>query len=550
MPKEGFWKLLEELEQNLTNENLNEYHAAVKVRFEKDVEGFADFFFGHYAKYDYNDFHRDCFEDYQTIERGVRSCDGAPRGYAKSTIKALIKPIHDICYGFEKYILFISATKPQAIQKLKDIRREIFNNDLLVDVYGIKFPNRRAGAESFEASSEAGDILLQAVGAGTEVRGIRYGEHRPTKIILDDAEDSEEVANEELREKVADWFFEVISNLGSENTNIEVVGTVLHRDSLLMRLSRNPSYRTRIYKAVESWSEREDLWNEWRKIYNNLDDDSRAEKAQKFYLKNEKEMLKGTKVLWPEKEPYVELMKQIEERGKRAFMKEKQNAPMASGEALFDNLQWYFEDHKRNGIVIEKSGVFIPYEDLYSYGSLDPATGKTKARSKAKLDFTCMLGAYKTLNGRLLVHRDYTKKVKPTIYIRQIFEMYDEMKFEKFVVEENLFRGLLIENINRERKLIEQERKKAGVKDWQIKVPFYEIENRERKEERIFTLEPKINNGWILFNRALSADFVNQIEGFPNEDHDDAPDALEMLWGLVNNRYQPQAVAMDVMGSR
>lgn len=525
-------------------------HEAIRIRCENDVEAFADLFFGHYAKHDYNQFHLDCFDDYNEHQTKIRRVDCAPRGYAKSTIKALIKPIHDICYGLEKYIVFISATKSQALQKLKDIRREILTNDFLVDVYGVRFQSRRVGAESFEVHAPFGDVLLQAVGAGTEVRGIRFGESRPTKIILDDVEDSEEVLNEEIREKVADWFFEVISNLGSEHTNIEVVGTILHRESLLMRLSKNPAYRSRVYKAIESWAEREDLWNEWRKIYKNLENESREADADRFFKKHEKEMLKGTKVLWPEKEPYYDLMKQLEERGKRAFMKEKQNAPMSSAEALFDNLQWYYEDIQRGGIVIEKSKVFIPFEELYAYGGIDPATGRTKAKSKARLDFTSIVGAYKTLNGRLLVHRDYTKKVKPTIYIRQIFEMNEDMKFEKFVVEENLFRGLLIENLNRERKELEAERKKAGVKDWQIKVPFYEVENRERKEERIFTLEPKINNGWILFNRALSPEFINQLEDFPNADHDDGPDVLEMLWGLVNNRYKPQPISVDVMGSR
>ena len=543
-------KLLHDLQNAENDDALDDAHEAIRIRCENDIEAFADLFFGHYAKHDYNQFHRDCFEDYRAPQIKVRRVDCAPRGYAKSTIKALIKPIHDICYGLEKYIVFISATKPQAIQKLKDIRREVLTNDFLVDVYGIKFPSRRVGAESFEVHAESGEILLQAVGAGTEIRGIRFGEARPTKIILDDVEDSEEVLNEEIREKVADWFFEVISNLGSEHTNIEVVGTILHRESLLMRLSKNPAYRSRIYKAIESWAERGDLWEQWRKIYNNIDNVEREKDGDAFFEKHKDEMLKGTKVLWPEKEPYLDLMKQLEERGKRAFMKEKQNAPLSSAEALFDNLHWYYEDQRRGGIVIEKSKVFIPFEELYAYGGIDPATGRTKSKSKAKLDFTSIVGAYKTLQGRLLVHRDYTKKVKPTIYIRQIFEMYDEMKFEKFVVEENLFRGLLIENLNRERKELEAERKKAGVKDWQIKVPFYEVENRERKEERIFTLEPKVNNGWILFNRALSPEFINQLEDFPNADHDDGPDVLEMLWGLVNNRYKPQPISVDVMGSR
>lgn len=525
-------------------------HRAIYIRCEYDLEAFTALFFRHYARYDFNQFHFDVFEDYSSHEISLRQVDCAPRGYAKSTIKTLVKPIHDICYGLQKYILFISATKPQALQKLKDIRREILNNTLLFNVYGIKFPSRVVGAEAFEAHGPDGPVLLQAVGAGTEVRGIRFGEHRPTKIVLDDVEDSEEVHNEEIRNKVADWFFEVVSNLGSNDTSIEIVGTILHRDSLLMRLKKNPAYRFRLYKAIESWSEREDLWTEWRLIYNNLENEKREQEADKFFDKHKKEMLKGTKVLWPEKEPYYLLMKQLEERGKRAFMKEKQNSPLPSDEALFDTIWWYYEDPKRGGVVIEKTGTFVPYDQMYPYGGIDPATGKTKSKGKAKLDFSCALGTYKDLKGRLFVHRDYTKKVKPTIYIRQIFEMCMDMKFEKFVIEENLYRGLLTENIGRERKLLEEERKKAGVKDWQIKVPFYEVENREKKEARIFTLEPKINNGWILFNRALSLEFMNQIEDFPHGDHDDAPDVLEMIWGLVTNRYKPTPVDIDVMGSK
>lgn len=526
------------------------YHRAIYLRGENDVEFFTDIFFSHYAKYDYNQFHRDCFADYSEPHVAVRAVDCAPRGYAKSTIKTLVKPIHDLCYGLEKYIVFISATKPQSLQKLKDIRREILSNDLLFAVYGIKFRTRQVGSESFEAITSFGDVLLQAVGAGTEIRGIRYGEHRPSKILLDDVEDSEEVHNEDIRNKTHDWLQEVVANLGSNDTNIEIVGTILHRDSLLMKLSKNPAYRFRTYKAVLSWSERQDLWEKWKEIYNDVENDKRVPEADAFYKKHEKELLKGTQVLWPEKEPYYLLMKQLAERGRRAFMKEKQNEPLPSDEALFDNIHWYYEDPKRGGVVIEKTGTFVPYDQMYAYGGIDPATGKTKSKGKAKLDFSCIAGGYKDLKGRLFVHRDYTKKVKPTIYIRNIFELNELMKFEKFVIEENLYRGLLTENIGRERKELELERKKAGVKDWQIKVPFYEVENREKKEERIFTLEPKINNGWILFNRSLSLEFMNQIEGFPHEDHDDAPDVLEMLWGLVTNRYKPQPIPLDVMGSR
>jgi len=550
MSRKDFVILLEPLWEN-DRELAYEY---VKVRCYKDFELFCAIFFPHYCTLPFNEFHRDTFEFYSHMQKAVKSVDCAPRGYAKSTLKTLLKPIHDVCYGLEKYLLFISATQRQAIGKLKDIRAEILDNVELRDVYGVGFESKRPGTEAFEVLSPFGKVYLQTVSAGTEIRGLRYREFRPTKIILDDVEDSDEVNNPDLRQALYEWLMDVVANLGTKETSIEIVGTILHRDSLLMRLKRNPAYTTRIYKAVIEWSSAQDLWTKWKKIYNHIDNDDRAVDALKFFNKNKAAMLKGTKVLWPEKESYYDLMKEVEEKGKRSFMKEKQNAPLPSDEALFDQIWWYYEETRKGvpGFVIEKTGAFIPIADLEAYGAIDPATGE--GSDKKKLDFACIPSGYKQHIGardcRLFVHRDYTKKAKPTKYIQAIFEQNDIMGYVKFVVETNLYRGLLLENINRERKLREKEQKKSGVKEWSIKVPFYEIENREKKTKRIFTLEPKINNGWICFNRALGIDFMNMIEEFPKSDHDDAPDALEMLWGLVNNRFKPSAINIDVMGGQ
>jgi predicted phage terminase large subunit-like protein len=538
----------------LWDSDLELAHEYIKVRCYSDLELFCKIFFPHYCELPFNNFHRDTFEFYKHAKKAIRSVDCAPRGYAKSTVKTLFKPIHDICYGLEKYILFISATKAQATQKLKDVRAEILGNMDLRHVYGVGFESKRPGTEYFEVLTPTGPIFLQTVSAGTEIRGLRFRESRPSKIILDDVEDSEEVNNPELREDLYNWLMEVVSYLGTKDTSIEIVGTVLHRDSLLMKLKRNPAYTTNIYKSVISWSEAQDLWQKWRNIYQNIDDDKRAEKALKFFKRNEKAMLKGTQVLCEEKESYYDLMLEMEEKGKRAFMKEKQNAPLPSDEALFDNIWWYYED-KRNGkpgFVIEKTNAFVPLSDLEAYGALDPATGDGADRKS--LDYACIPSGYKQHIGakqcRLFVHRDFTKKAKPTRYIQAIFEQNDLMGYVKFAVETNLYRGLLLENIARERRKLEKERKKSGVKEWAVKVPFYEIDSREKKTTRIFTLEPKVNNGWICFNRALSLDFMNMVEEFPKADHDDAPDALEMLWSLVNNRYKPSAVNIDLMGSK
>lgn len=546
LSRQEFWTELEKLKGEETD-LADEY---LYIRFETDFEGFCDYFFPHYTGYPWNQFHKDCFTFYSTDQADARRVDCAPRGYAKSTIKALFKPIHDICYRKEKYLLFISATKSQAVGKLTDIRAELLSNDGLLDIYDLSFGTKKPGSEKFIITSGDIEIYLHAIGAGTEIRGARFRETRPSKIILDDVEDSEEVHNEEIREKVKAWFYEDISNLGSERTNIEIVGTVLHKKSLLMELSRNPAYISHIYKAVLSWADNQKLWDQWRLIYIDIDNEHRATDAHKFFMQNELPMLKGTEVLWPEKEPYEVLMREMVEKGKRAFMKEKQNAPLPSTEALFETIWWYHVDERRNGIIIEKTGTFIPMEDLRAYGAIDPAIGDSKKKKNPKLDCTCIVSGYHDSKGRLFVHQDWTKRERPTRYIQEIFTHHEMMDYEKFVVETNLFRGLLLENLIRERKKREAERKKRGDKNWGIKVPFYEIDNREKKEKRIFTLEPKVNYGWILFNRTLSMEFIDQIEQFPAADHDDAPDALEMLWSLVNNRYQPSALNLDAMGSK
>jgi predicted phage terminase large subunit-like protein len=544
--------LIEKLEEAKAgnNDSLDMAEALFYWRLASDVELYAYAFFPHYCQHPFNEFHRDLFESISFMERAIRRARAAPRGYAKSTLTALIKPIHDVCYGLEKFVVVISNTQDQASQKLRDIRAEVLTNSDLIEFYGIHFRTRTPGETQYIVYCDDNATMFQAYGSGVEMRGIRFGAFRPTKIIVDDSEDSEEVLNEALRKKDEDWYFQVVSNIGNEHTNIDFIGTILHRESLLAKILKNPAYSGKLYKSVISWSERQDLWDKWIQIYTNLDNPNRQAEAQLFYSQNERDMLRGSRVLWPEKEPYLYLMKELVEKGKRAFWKEKQNEPIGGDEALFEQIHWYRETAE--GILIEKSGRLYPWKDfrdqegkwLNSYATLDPATGQTKAKAGKLGDFSVILTGLKDPQGRLLVHRDWTKRAAPTKFIDATFDLHEEFNYQKFGVETNLYRNLLLPNIVRERKEREEKAKKV------IHLPFYDIENIDNKEKRIYTLEPKVSHGWILFNRALSQEFMGQMEAFPHADHDDCPDALEMLWGLVNNRYKPAALSIDPMGGR
>lgn len=521
---------------------------ALWLRCATDKELFALVYFPHYCQLPFNELHSDVFANGEYGVRSLRRARAAPRGYAKSTLEALIEPIHDVCYGLESFIVIFSNTEDQSASKLRDIRTEVLTNDRLLADYRISFFRNRSAETKYVLVCGKHQCMFQGFGANTEVRGIRFGAERPSKIILDDAEHSDEVHNEAIRAKYENWMFQVVSKLGNEHTNIKIIGTILHPESLLAGLIKNPAYDGKIYKAVISWTERQDLWDDWQRIYTDLDNQNRFIDSQGFYFKNEKEMLRGTKVLWPEKEPYLYLMKELIETGRRAFFKEKQNEPIGGDEAIFDRIHYYRETE--GGLLIESTNTLLKWKDLKDhngqwfnmFGALDPAHGQTKAKPGKKLDYASMPMGIRDPRGRLLVHDVWMKRAAPSKQIAQIFEMHAHYGFQKFAVETNLFRELLSENLVAERKRIEEKTKKV------CKIPFYDVEQVENKEKRIYTLEPKVTHGWILFNRALDPTFMRQIEAYPYVDHDDGPDSLEILWNLIHNRYKPMALSLQQQG--
>lgn len=513
----------------------------IRIRCEDDLRLFGGIFFPHYCTKPWNEFHEEYFQTTRFGERRIRRAWASPRGSAKSTLISLIKPIHDAAYGFEKFLLLISNKDDLAAAKTKDIRDEILTNGMLRCTYGLHFETRKPPVSAFTILAPEHEMHVVAAGAGTQIRGIRYREARPSKIICDDFEHSERVYSELQRQKLENYFFEDVGKVGDEETNIEFVGTSLHKQALLEKLLRNPRYQGKKYRSIKTWPQNTDLWNKWENIYMDIGDDNRVQKAEKFFEDNKEAMLDGFTVMWPEKEPPYDLMLERMEIGHRAFMKEKQNEPLGAEDKVFERILWYKETAK--GIIIEHTGEEISWDKLRNnaYGAMDPATGQTKPTGKKMGDYAVMAMGYKDPKGRLLVHADWTKRRPPTSQINAIFDYHERFEFQKFGVETNLYRNLLLPNIIDERKRREKSARKI------IRIPFYDIENTENKDKRIHRLEPKVSHGWILFNRALSHEFVSMFDEYPHADHDDAPDAVDMLWGLVHNRYKVSPISLNAM---
>lgn len=481
--------------------------------------------------------HKEQFAAYEYEERSKQRCDIAPRGYAKTTVRAFGKIIHDVCYGLERYIVISSNTEAQSVQKVADIKNELMDNAELIEMYGKFFNKKNVGKQEIFPEGPHGPVKIEAAGSKKEIRGKRYGESRPTKIVIDDFEHSHEVENVDIRDKYIRTFDDVFTKLGTKYTNIEVVGTMLHPRSMLAQIKSRPGFTTHFYRAVEDWPERADLWEEWKKIYTNLENPNRLKDSNEYFKANQIEMEKGSKVLWPEHETILDLYKELVDTGRRSFFKEKQNDPQSDEDKVFDPETFrYFIDHG-DEIEICATGRMIAKAEMTFYGALDPATGQTKPKVGRRPDFTAIINGYADRLGRLFVFQADLNRKPPSTNIEKIFDYHELLRYFRFSIEENLYRNLLFKNMRDEE--MKREKKRPNYSRLHIK----QVWQTEPKERRIFKLEPKIVNGYILFNKALNQEFFSQMFEFPSQGaYDDGPDALEQLWQMIFEDYHVGAI--------
>lgn len=159
----------------------------------------------------------------------------APRGFGKTSIVNLSYPAKKILFREKKFIVPISCTATQAVMQAENLKRELVQNPIIVELFG----NLKSDSWSKECWITSTGVMVLPRGAGQQVRGILHEHYRPDLIVCDDLEDAESVMNEELRKKRKEWFFADVCNAinrAKKDWKIVVIGTILHEDSLLANL--------------------------------------------------------------------------------------------------------------------------------------------------------------------------------------------------------------------------------------------------------------------------------------------------------------------------
>lgn len=423
----------------------------------------------------------------------------APRGNAKSTWGTLFFPLYCALEGLEKSIWIVSDTIGQSDAHLSNIASEVVENETLSQAY----PAEIGGASTRSGTIRLGNgVTIRAFSTGQKVRGRRERQHRPSLIILDDPQNDEHIMSPEQREKHWDWFTKALMKAGNLRTNFLVLGTALHRECLVCRLLETPGWETRKFSSIQQWPTRMDLWGEWERIYCEPENLDREKDAREFYEANKDAMHAGALVLWPDWEPLYDLMRMRAEEGHTSFESEKQGNPI--NPALCE-----FPEHYFDGIWFDD----WPSRPDITLAAMDPSKGRDAS-----------IGDYSAIvwlaakDGILYVDADLQRRAS-TQMVRDFVAICKGRNVDACALETNQFQELLIHDIQ------------AEMTAQGCVLPLREIENTVNKLVRIRRLEPYLSQRRLRFRRGSPGAtlLVNQLRDFPIGDHDDGPDALEMV---------------------
>lgn len=206
-------------------------------------------------------FHRDVWELYASDFPQVGCV--APRDHAKSTGLTFDYILAEMLFRTSDYAILISSTENKAAEQLSNISDELHNNEDLRRDFEVDFFETDGKEDIVVVLKDGHRFRILARGAEQKIRGALWKGKRPNLIVMDDAEDDEQVESKDRRAKFRRWFFRAARQALSKSGKIRVHGTILHEDSLLARLCKNKTWRFHFYKAHQSFDDFSNiLWPE------------------------------------------------------------------------------------------------------------------------------------------------------------------------------------------------------------------------------------------------------------------------------------------------
>ncbi len=446
----------------------------------------------------------------------VNAVAACPRGHGKTTIVTLAVPLHKTLYQQRRHILIISDSFDQAKEQLATVKDELENNPRILEDFGsLKGPKWQAA----EIETTTG-VKLVALGARMKIRGRKYRQHRPDMMVVDDIENLIAVQSALRRDALNAWFTRSVMRAGGDDAKVLVVGNFLHHDCLLARLVANPMFGSLLFRALETWPDRMDLWDEWKELITDLSLPDKEEVAKQFFLARKEEMLAGARPTWPEAFPVYDLMVMRVSEGEASFSMELQNEPTDPSKALFKDVKTYRSEYRvpqgapstegEVWLVPSHTGIAVPLSACAIFGFTDPSMGKTLSS-----DYAAIALIAKAPTNQLFSLVSDCRRRPPAIIMRAQTKWAKEYPILRWGIESNAFQALYA-----------TESARVAMEEATY-LPIRAVNQISNKALRLQSLEPDFTNGYLLVPETGQELLKKQLLEYPMGAHDDALDALE-----------------------
>lgn len=461
-----------------------------------------------------------------------KACIIEPRGFAKTTIFDMAVSVWSHCYKKSIFTIIGAKTDTDATQFLDTIK-DVFNkNKKILKVFGRLIDSRKAknaNGDRYTINNNevefTNETYIKTVGSGTSVRGANWMGVRPTLFIGDDFQDKKNILTEDSRNKQYNKWTTEIEQVGDKAvyrngekikpaTKIIAIGTVLHIDCLMSKLSRNNDYRTIIRRAillkpnqtVENIFESE-LWLKCHGIYfdEKLEKDERKIKAREFYAAHTEEMKFPT--LWDEKWDCFNDLAIPYWEDRQSFMSELMNDASSIGDKWFKSVATMLTEDIENHKFIKTALI------------VDPASS-----TSSKNDFTAAGVLSKASNEFTYVRDLFMKRLTFEQYCEKVVDLIEKHSdITHVVIEKNVYMGA---DINKIQELISKRKALRG-----RRLDFINTMQKKNKDEKISTVVDPMNNGQIILNSDCedTKAAIEQIKDFQGQLYTLHDDFIDMI---------------------
>lgn len=438
---------------------------------------------------------------YNLIKSGHKKIAiAAPRGIGKTSIARTVAN-RAILYRLTNFIVYLSNSATSAEMQTENMKRDLITNRMVRQLFGnikdsIDIAEEDTIDESFSKKSWTafGSVFVLPRGAGQQVRGLNWANHRPGLVIIDDLEDKDEIQNEDNRKKLKGWFASDLiktEDRYGDGCIFIYIDTIKHEDSLLVELLDSPDWAS-VQLAICDQN------------YKSLDTN---------YMTD------------------AEILEEVEEHRRTGtlddFYRERMNIPVALEDATFKQEYFkYFEDLGDKLIVYEEDNrVEIKTRNLLHVTIVDPA--KTVKIHSAE---TSIQTIAVDRSSRRIFFRDI---VSERLYPDQI---YDEM-FRQVLAFNSFILGYEVTGLN---EFIIQpvisECRIRGLHPILIELQAKKGTKEKGKIERIRTLQPLYRLGYMYHNKTNCGPLELQLLGFPRSKLWDVMDGAAYITYIMDTQ--------------